>query len=72
MLMNVSKEQILAAYTPCVTIPRDRISVHVNLDILEMDGLVKVNFSHLLSLTNLPEELTFIAYIGRIRKNRNN
>ena len=33
-------------------IPRDRITVHVNLDILEMDGLAMVNFRRLHGVKN--------------------
>ena len=35
-----------------VTIPKVPITVHVNLDILEMDGLAKVNVTKALILFN--------------------
>ena len=47
MMMSVLKESITAVLMLCVTIPRDRTTVHVNLDILEMDGHAQVNHNHL-------------------------
>ena len=43
MLKNVPKDNTTAAMMLCVTIPKDRTTVHVNLDILEMDGFAKVH-----------------------------
>ena len=43
MLKNVPKDNTTAVLKLCATIPKDRTTVHVNLDILEMDGLVKVS-----------------------------
>ena len=37
------KDHTTAVPMLCVTIPRDRTTVHVNLDILEMDAFAKVN-----------------------------
>ena len=44
--MSVLKDHTNAVLMLCVTIPKDRTTVHVNLDILEMDALVKVNHNH--------------------------
>ena len=44
--MSVLKDHTNAALMLYVTIPKDRTTVHVNLDILEMDALVKVNHNH--------------------------
>ena len=45
--MSVLKDHTNAVLMLCVTIPKDRTTVHVNLDILVMDALVKVNHNHL-------------------------
>ena len=47
MLMNVPKDYTTAVLMLCVTIPRDRTTVHVNLDILEMDCPAQVNHNYL-------------------------
>lgn len=43
MLMSVLQENTTAVLMQSAITPRDRTTVRVNLDILEMDGLVKVN-----------------------------
>ena len=45
--MNVLQENRTAVLMQSAIIPRDRTIVHVNLDILEMDGLAMVNFRRL-------------------------
>ena len=47
MLTSVSRESTTAVLMLCVTIPRDRTTVHANLDILEMDRLAQVNHNYL-------------------------
>ena len=42
ILMSVLQKHTTAVLMLCATIPRDRTTVHANLDILEMDGLAKV------------------------------
>ena len=42
-LMSVPEEHTNAVLMLCATIPKDRTTVHANLDILEMDGLAKVH-----------------------------
>ena len=41
--MSVLQKQPSAVLMLCATIPRDRTTVHVNLNILEMDKHAKVN-----------------------------
>ena len=48
MLTNVPKDNTTAVLMLCATIPRDRTTVHVNLDILEMDGLAKVQVANIM------------------------
>ena len=43
MLTSVLRAHIIVVMMLCATIPKDRTTVHVNLDILEMDGIAKVN-----------------------------
>ena len=45
--MSVLKDHTNAVLMLCVTIPKDRTTVHVNLDILEMDCPALVNHNHL-------------------------
>ena len=46
-LTSVLRESTIAVLMVCATITRDRTTVHVNLDILEMDKHAKVtNFSN--------------------------
>ena len=47
MLTSVLRESTTAVLMLCVTIPRDRTTVHANLDILEMDCPAQVNHNHL-------------------------
>ena len=49
---NVLQEHKTAVKMLFVTIPKVPITVHVNLDILEMDGLAKVNVTKALILFN--------------------
>ena len=43
LMSAMLRDQTNAVPMLCVTIPRDRITVHVNLDFLEMDGFAKVH-----------------------------
>ena len=43
ILMNAHKKNTTAVLMLCATIPRDRSTVHVNLDILEMEGPAAVD-----------------------------
>ena len=43
MMTSVLRENTTAVLMLCVTIPRDRTTVHVNLDIREMDCPAEVN-----------------------------
>ena len=47
MLTSVLRESTTAVLMLCVTIPKDRTTVHVNLDILEMDCPAQVNHNYL-------------------------
>ena len=49
ILTSVLQKHTTAVLTLFATIPRDRTTVHVNLDILEMDELAKVNFGNVLA-----------------------
>lgn len=42
--MSVLNDHIAAVVMLCATILEDRTTVHANLGILEMDGIVKVKF----------------------------
>ena len=42
ILTSVPRESTTAVLMLCATIPRDRTTVHANLDIMEMDGIAKV------------------------------
>ena len=44
ILTSAQKENTTAVLMLCATIPRDRTTVHVNLDILEMDRHAQVIF----------------------------
>ena len=46
MLTSVLRESTTAVLMLCATIPRDRTTVHANLDILEMDCPAQVNHNH--------------------------
>ena len=46
-LMSVLRNHKTAVLMLCVTIPKDRTTVHANLDILEMDRLAQVNHNYL-------------------------
>lgn len=46
--MSVLQELKTAVKMPFATIPKVPITVHVNLDILEMDGHAKVNVTNFL------------------------
>ena len=59
MLMNVPKESTTAVLMLCATIPKDRTTVHVNLDILEMDCPVQVNHNHLHFEKSVEANITF-------------
>ena len=50
--MSVLQEHKAAVKMLFATIPMVLITVHVNLDILEMDGLAKVNVTEALILFN--------------------
>ena len=50
--MSVLQEHKTAVKMLFATIPKVPITVHVNLDILEMDGLAKVNVTKALILLN--------------------
>ena len=50
--MSVVQEHTAAVKMLFATIPMVLITVHVNLDILEMDGLAKVNVTEALILFN--------------------
>ena len=50
--MNVLQENRSAVLMQSAIIPRDRTTVHVNLDILEMDRLAMVNFRRLHGVKN--------------------
>lgn len=53
MLMSVLQENTTAVLMQSAITPRDRTTVRVNLDILEMDGLANVNETKtLVSLKN--------------------
>ena len=43
-LTSAQKENTTAVLMPCATIPRNRTTVHVNLDILEMERHAQVIF----------------------------
>ena len=43
MSMSVVRDYTTVVLTPCVAISRDRTSVHVKLDILEMEKFAMVN-----------------------------
>ena len=45
--MSVLKDHTNAVLMLCATIPKDRTTVHVNQDILEMDCPAQVNHNHL-------------------------
>ena len=56
------QENTTAVLMLCVTIPRDRTTVHVNLNILGMDRLAKVA-ANVLSFLN---GVIYVIYIGRV------
>ena len=45
--MSAHKKNTTAVLMLCAAIPRDHTTVHVNLDILEMDRLAKVTFCYI-------------------------
>ena len=47
MLTNVPKDNTTAVLMLCATTAKDRTTVHVNLDILEMDCPAQVNVLHI-------------------------
>ena len=47
MLTSVLRESTTAVLMLCATTPKDRTTVHVNLDILEMEGPAQVNHNYL-------------------------
>ena len=57
--MSVLKDHTTAVLMLCVTIPKDRTTVHANLDILEMDRLAKVNHNHLFFDKSVEAHITF-------------
>ena len=69
--MSVLKDHTSVVLILCVTIPRDRTTVHVNLDILEMNRLAQVNHNHLYFDKSLEANITFLTYIilfGEVNK----
>ena len=61
MMMSVLKGSTTAVLMLCVTIPKDRTTVYVNLDILEMDRLAKVNHNHLYFDKSVEANITFFS-----------
>ena len=58
-LMSVLRNHTTAVLMLCVTIPKDRTTVHVNLDILEMNRLAQVNHNHLYFDKSVEANITF-------------
>ena len=46
----------------CAAIPRDRTTVHVNLDILDMEGPVEVAAN----VSSFLNGVIYVVYIGRV------
>ena len=59
MMTSVLKESTTAVLMLCVKIPKDRTTVHVNLDILEMDCPAQVNHNHLHFDKSVEANITF-------------
>ena len=57
--MSVPKDHTTAVLMLCVKIPKDRTTVHVNLNILEMDRLAKVNHNYLYFDKSVEAHITF-------------
>ena len=62
MLMNVPKDNTTAVLMLCATIPKDRTTVHVNLDTLEMDWPAQVNVLQPTHVDLLRLHLHFIMF----------
>ena len=59
-LTSALRESTTAVLMVCATIPRDRTTVHVNLDILEMDGLAEVDEN----LSSFLNGVIYVIYVG--------
>ena len=57
------QENTTAVLMLCVTIPRDRTTVHVNLDILGMDGLAKVAAN----VSSFLNGVIYVIYIAHVK-----
>ena len=57
--MSVLKDHTSAVLMLCATTPKDRTTVHVNLDILEMNRLAQVNHNHLYFDKSVEANITF-------------
>ena len=59
-LTSVLRESTTAVLMVCATIPRDRTTVHVNLDILEMEGPAEVDEN----LSSFLNGAIYVIYVG--------
>ena len=62
ILTSVPRESTTAVLMLCATIPRDRTTVHANLDILEREGPAEVDAN----ISSFLNGVIYVIYIGRV------